>query len=322
MICPICGFDMKDEKNCEKCGFELSENEQTLEPETDVDFDSLEKIEVDFEEVDGEQEVQEDEISETVENLEVDFDEINQNVAEEKKSKSGMWGVSFVSFIAGVLATLIVIGCLNGTIVSYFDRITNGTPYETVESFCDFYFFADLDADNMVKTFSPYYRAQIAAELAQYNFQNDVDLNFDLTDDTKFKDVADFYINLINDPSTPLNKIKSIDFDKIVYYKSDSEEFKTYLNKYKVVDNEAKGVALFANVSFKIKIDVVEVEQETTVPQTSTKKNKKSNKTDTTTTQVVTQAPKTTTESRIHNCSAVCVKINDEWKVFNIQVLS
>ncbi|MBQ4155823.1 MAG: hypothetical protein IJD90_03350, partial [Clostridia bacterium] len=159
MICPVCGFDMKEEKTCEKCGFEASENEQTLEPETDVDFDSLEKIKVDFEEVDGEQEVQEDVISETVENLEVDFDEINQNVSEEKKSKNGMWGVSFVSFIAGVLATLIVVGCLNGTIVSYFDRITNGTPYETVESFCDFYFQDSPNADNMVKTFSPYLRA-------------------------------------------------------------------------------------------------------------------------------------------------------------------
>ena len=64
MICPICGFDMKEEKTCEKCGFEVVENEQVVESETETDFDALENIEVDFEEVDGEQEVQEDEVSE------------------------------------------------------------------------------------------------------------------------------------------------------------------------------------------------------------------------------------------------------------------
>ncbi len=318
MICPICGFDMKEELTCEKCGFVVQEH---IDEDASTDFDALEKIEVDFNELENSEVIAEDEVLADESDLEVDFETIEQNSVDVKSKKSNNWGSSIVSFIAGVLATLIVVGCLNGTIINYFDKITNGTPYETIDTFCDYYFFDNPSVDDMVKTFSSYYRSQVVDELAQYGFQNDVDLYFDMNDDEKFKDVANFYLNLINDTSSQSVKIKSINYDYITYYKSGSEQFESYLKKYKLVDNEANGVALFADVVFTINIDVTKVEQETVVPEISTKKNKKVNETDTTTAQTTTQTPKTTTENRIHKCYAVCVKVNNEWKIFSIQVL-
>ncbi len=311
MICPICGFDMKEETVCEKCGFE----------ETKVDFEALENIKVDFDDVETAEDVEE-KVSVEDEDLEIDFEQIDQKTVENKPKKSNFWGVSIVSFLAGVLATLIVVGSLNGTIISYFDKVTIGTPYETVESFCDFYFQDNPTVEGMVESFSPYLRSQIVSELAQYGFDTEVDLNADVTDDEKFKDVAKFYLDLVNDSNEQTTKITSIEYEDVQYYKSGSDEFNTYLEEYKNVEPTAEGVSLFANVSFTIKFDVTTVAEETTTVPASTKKNKKNNKTETTT-PTTTSAPKTETESMIYKCSVICVKINDGWCVYNgLQVLS
>ena len=318
MICPICGFEMQDEKTCEKCGFTVKENDQTQEEETVVDFEALEKVEVDLEEVDEVDETddtEEDDVLLDDEDLTVDFDEIDNMVLDKKSSKAGLFVSSFISFVAGVLATLVVIGCLNGTIISYFDRITNGSPNETVESFCKFYFMDEPSADDMVETFSPYLRSKIVSELEYYNSNGEVDLNIDVNDNKKFKDVAEYYIDLVSQSNTQKTDITSIEFTDVEYYKSGSDEFNNYMQEYKSVDKDAKGVSLFANVSFTIKFDVTTVEEETNAIPETTKKNNKS--------ETTTKAPKTKTESMVYKCSVVCVKINDNWCVYNgLQVLS
>ena len=181
MKCEKCGAELDENNICPICdnkpeGEEITANSEreVADNETKIDIEALENLKVDFEEVEGlEQSGQEytekDDFKASSDELVIDFDEINNNVKNtaEKKNNSS-WLVAFVSFIAGVLATLITIGCFNGTIINYFDRITNGSPKDAVESFCKFYYQTDSNAKKLTEIFSPYLREQIVDELKYY----------------------------------------------------------------------------------------------------------------------------------------------------------
>lgn len=341
MYCPKCGADIADNHSCEKCGW--SENDANTEEvknfdevETQADLNSLENLNVDFNEVDGFETEKEDEANFSDDDLKIDFETIDNGVKAKPGKKSGSTIiVSLISFIAGVLATLVVIGCVNGTVINYFDKFTNGTPYEVIENFCKSNFETN-DAKMFTKTSSPYYRAQIASAIKQqstyYGQQVDVDLDCDVTKNSEFEKVADYFMKNYVVSDTQKMVINKIDFKNIEYYKSDSDEFKSYLNEYKSSSNEkvakAEGVSLFAKVSCSISYTVKTVQQETTTAETTTTtaksdKTKKSDETQAETTTEApteaTQAPTTKVEKKDskEDCSIVCVKINKDWYVYN-----
>ena len=339
MKCENCGAALGDDNICPKCGWTLEERESSLdnENEIDADIDSLDNLVVDFDEIDGEDEsekaeFEEDEFGASDDELAIDFDEINKSSDKSKGQKGGSsWLVAFVSFIAGVLATLITIGCFNGTIIGYFDRITNGSPKECVESFCKFYYQTDSSAKKMTKVFSPYLRAHIISELKSYveyaGISTDVNLDIDVTKDSEFEKVAEYYLNLVTSSSTQQVKITNLKFNTIEYYKSGTDEFNSYLSEYKSSSDEnaakADGVSVFAKVSFKINYTVENIPQSTTVTeqQTTTDKNNADSKNDATaaTDEASTTEQTTTTsvEEETDECVVICVKVNDNWQVFN-----
>ncbi len=347
MKCKKCGMDMAESAVCPECGWRPEDDfdipEDSAEFETEVDIDSLENLQFNFNEVDGgseyeQEDYEKDDFDTSNDELVIDFDEINQNVVTSHKHKgSSSWLVAFVSFIAGVLATLITIGCFNGTIISYFDRITNGTPTETVENFCKFYYQSDSDVEKITNAFSPYLRAQIVSELQSYveyyGVEADINLDIDVTNDSEFAKVAEYYLSLVTQSLSQKITITSLDYKNIEYYKSGTDEFNSYLSEYQSSSDEkvaaAEGVSLFAKVSFSISYDIKTIQQETTTVVTTTtetetkKNNKKAEQTtqpmaEITTTQATTEAPtEASVETATEECIVVCVKINDSWYVFN-----
>lgn len=339
-ICPICGANSTEEQ------IAVDSEQKNLETETEVDIESLENLKVDFDEVDGsetteQEETEKDDFIVTSDELVIDFDEINNNAKNiVVKKNNSSWMFAFVSFIAGVLATLITIGCFNGTIINYFDKITNGSPKDTVESFCKFYYQTDSTAKKITEIFSPYLREQIVSELKSYTestgASTDVDFDIDVTNDGDFEKVAEFYLDLITNSSTQKISITKLDFDSIEYYKSGTDEFNSYLSEYKNSENEkvanAEGVSVFAKVSFKINFTIESIPQPTTVTQqkttanitektNKTKKKDSDNKNNTTATttkpQATTEQTTSSVEEESENGTVICVKVNDKWQIFN-----
>ncbi len=339
MICPICGFEMQEEKTCEKCGWVAEETKEAidqqetnaLEVEPEVNSEEVQGLDVDLQGIEDAEEVKEveDEFASTDEDLVIDFDEIDNNVVKEVP-KSNSWAVSLVSFLAGVLATLVVIGCFDGTIVKQFDKLSNGTPYEVIESYCNLNFGISLDSDEMINTYSPYLRAQVVNNIEYYNQMtgatSELDLDVDVTKDEEFKDIAKYYLDTYFEGSNQTVKINKLDFTDVEYYKSGSEEFEAYLSEYKSGAEElanADNVSVFANVIFDLSFEVTTMQEQTTaIPETTKKKNKK-NKAEQETTTMPTQAPTTKKESADVQCSVVCVKVDNSWYIFkDMQALS
>lgn len=343
MICPKCGFDMGEEKTCEKCGWveesaeiqnnEISEDNSIESEETQADLNSLENINVDFNEVEGTDSEAEDEVKTSPDDLVIDFDEINEKSKDMKNKKSGSsWLVALVSFIAGVLATLIVVGCLNGTVITYFDKVTNGTPYEVIEKFCKSNFETN-NAKDFTAACSPFYRAEILSAIQQqseyYNMETNLDYDMDVTKDSNFVPVAEYFMKNFVVSDTQKMIIDNIEYQGIEYYKSGTDEFHSYLDEYKGSSNsvvaQAKGVSLFAKVSCNIAYTVETIEQTTTTTTTTAKATKKAEKTEddkeTTSATEASQSNAVTTtsnkESAKESCTIVCVKINDTWYVYN-----
>lgn len=317
MFCPKCGFDMEDNKICEKCGF----NSETVETQNE----ELEDIKVDFDEnASAEVETEtEDEVVAKEEDLVIDFDEIQENQPI-KPANSGSWLVSLVSFIAGVLATLVVIGCVNGTVMSCFDKVVNGNPSDTVTSFLKTN-FETADTDVFTDISSIYYRSYIASTLESYAEQGysvDVDTDIDVTDDKAFKEVAKFWLT---GNSSYTIKVDDVIINSVDYYKSSSDEYNTNIEKYKSSTDEkvadaAKNATVFAKVSFSLDYSIVPIEQTTaeeTTTAASTEKTKKNNKTTTTTTTTTAAATTTTTTKGTEQGSIICVKEDGNWKIFS-----
>lgn len=313
MFCPKCGFDMEDNKICEKCGYD-SETVETQNEE-------LEDIKVNFDETDSNEIEKEDEVVANEDDLVIDFDEIEENQPI-KPANSGSWLVALVSFVAGVLATLIVIGCVNGTVMSAFDKVVNGNPQDTVTTFVKTN-FETADAKVFTENASVYYRSYIASTLASYAQQGysiDVDTDIDVTDDEKFLDIAKFWLS---GNSSYKIQVDNVEINNVEYYKSDSDEYETNIEKYKSSSDEkvvksADDVTVFAKVSFGLDYSIIPIEQ-TTTTQATTSSNKKSakNKTSETTTTTSSTTTATTTTKGAEQGSIVCVKENGNWKIFS-----
>lgn len=271
MICPKCGYDMGEEKVCTVCGFEneevveeeLEENETEVnETETEVDYNSLEELKVDFDEVDDDTNEEDDEVLLDETDLNVDFNEIDM-ASQRKSRKKGMssWLVALVSFIAGVLATLITIGCINGTLITCFDFITNGNPCEAVEKNL-FASYVTYDAKDFTDSTSLYYRNSLIEYLQYYQsmgYEFDTDLEIDASDDKAFNKLAEYYLTQIVASEAEKASIENVKYLDVNFVKSGTDSFDTYLKTYKESNNEkvakAEGVSAFAelvyNVDFK-----------------------------------------------------------------------
>ena len=318
MFCPKCGFDMGDNNTCEKCGFVVANEEE----KTDV----LEDVSVDIDETENVETEVEDEIGATEEDLVVDFNQIDENAAKSTKKSSGTWLVALVSFVAGALAALIVMSCINGTFMSFFDKTVNGNPGAVVESFLKDQ-LETQNAKSLTNECSVYYRNSVIEQLKQYQAygnQIDVDLDMDISKDSNFEKVAKFWWQ--GDSSRKF-KLLSFNATKIEYFKSGTSEYKDYLSTYKTsgvesVSKYAEKATMFAKVTFDMNYSIETIAQPTTAPETytaNTKKAKKGAKTTTTTTTTTTATQvttKSTTSKSSYSGTMICVKENGNWRIF------
>ncbi len=325
MICPKCGYDMGDSKSCEKCGY-VFENEEENVQNTEV----LEDISVDFDETDVSEIENEDEVKASDDDLVIDFDQIDESKNKKSKKNSGTWLVALVSFVAGALASLIVISCINGTFMSFFDKTVNGNPKEVLNSYIKTS-FETFSTKEYTKECSIYYRNSIVSQLKQYKEQGypiDVDMSLDITKDSNFEKIAKIWLQ--GNASYKFN-ILNIDATDIKYYKSGSDEYKEYMKNYKSSETDkvaeySKNATMFAKVTFSMNYSIKPIEQTTTTATTTTAKNDnkkaettgKTKSTTTTTTKITTQtSTKATTSKGAASGSMICVKENGSWKVFN-----
>ncbi len=325
MFCPKCGYDMQENTTCEKCGFDVKSAEETVE-KTEV----LEDISVDFDKAENVETEVEDEINATDEDMTVDFNQIDEVDTKKEKKSSGTWLVSLVSFIAGALACLIVVSCINGTFMSFFDKTVNGNPNDVVNNFLKTS-FVTFDTKEYTNECSIYYRNSIVNQLKQYESQGypiKVDTSLDITKDANFEKIAKFWLQ---GNASYKFKIAGVNAKEVEYYKSGSDEYKNYMNSYKTTGVEgvtkySKNATMFAKVTFEMSYSIVPVEQTTTKETVTTTAKKDAKKAEskgkTTTTTTTTTAKNTTTTTKATTSkgaetgNVICVKENGSWRIF------
>ncbi len=227
MNCPVCGADLKDKKVCE-CGWEEKEEktaeevvEETTEQVLPEDEDKVFNIEGVDDEALASTFGTPEELDEYLREYEIDFKKIQENEQKQKAKKKTPWGVAFVSLIAGVLATLIVIGSLNGTIVNLFDRVMYGSPQPTVENFVTA-FFETYDAKGVVKQSSPCLLSNFNANIGDVEAAE--------------QSVNGYFEYMLYNNALIKAKFKRvIEFE---YIKNGTDEFEDYLDEYKALGDE------------------------------------------------------------------------------------
>ena len=298
MKCPVCGADLENKKVCE-CGWEEKE-ETTAEDVTNETTEQVlpeneDKI-FNIEGVDDESLAAAfgtpEELDEYLREYEIDFKKIQEEEERQsrKTKKKTPWGVAIVSFLAGVLATLIVIGSLNGTILKLFDRVMYGSPKTSVETFFDCV-YETHNEDEFLKVISPYQRETVknaAIQFVSYGYVDsfEIDENVDVNDDKAFAPYVKAYLSYFASSGYSV-KIDSFESSDVIYYNNTSSTYDLYAKQYLPKSTDNKNVQLYADINCSLDLTI------------------KSDQT--------SQSESSTEEYKI-----VCAKIDGKWQVVTV----
>ncbi len=295
MNCPVCGTDLKDKKVCE-CGWKEKE-ETTEEVATETTEQVVPESEDKILDIEGADEENldvalgvDEELDEYLREYEIDFKEIQENEEKPKTKKKTPWGVAIISFLAGVLATLIVIGSLNGTILRLFDRVMYGSPKASVETFFDCIYETQKE-DEFLNVISPYQKETVksaAMQFVAYGYVDSfkVDENVDVNDDKAFKPYVKAYLSYFASSGYGV-KIDNFEVSDIIYYNNASDTYDAYATQYLPKSTDNKNVQLYADVNCSLDLTI-------TSEQTSE------------------------SESSTEEYKLVCAKIDGVWKIVTV----
>lgn len=246
MTCPKCGAHEgdKDVLVCRMCGEMLVDDDAVNEvaPETAVD----EEIPV----------VNEEEVSEEISADETDADAENAAAPADPKPEKVKYKLDIVSvitsFLAGVLCTLLVVGCVNGTFSSLYQKIIYGNPKKVVTEYCEA--FLAKDGEGILTTLSDAAADAYIEQIEQYGAYYGLETSADI-DDSEYLTMWLEY-----GYSGVFFKYDSIEDYKCEYIKRGTNEFESLLAEY---EGDVDEVKMAATVSFKLNYSAAEAVSDT-----------------------------------------------------------
>ena len=246
MTCPKCGAHEgdKDVLVCRMCGEMLVDDDAVNEvaPETAVD----EEIPV----------VNEEEVSEEISADETDADAENAAAPADPKPEKVKYKLDIVSVItsllAGVLCTLLVVGCVNGTFSSLYQKIIYGNPKKVVTEYCEA--FLAKDGEGILTTLSDAAADAYIEQIEQYGAYYGLETSADI-DDSEYLTMWLEY-----GYSGVFFKYDSIEDYKCEYIKRGTNEFESLLAEY---EGDVDEVKMAATVSFKLNYSAAEAVSDT-----------------------------------------------------------
>ena len=246
MTCPKCGAHEEDRDVlvCRMCGEMLVDDDAVNEvaPETAVD----EEIPV----------VNEEEVSEEISADETDADAENTAAPADPKPEKVKYKLDIVSvitsFLAGVLCTLLVVGCVNGTFSSLYQKIIYGNPKKVVTEYCEA--FLAKDGEGILTTLSDAAADAYIEQIEQYGAYYGLETSADI-DDSEYLTMWLEY-----GYSGVFFKYDSIEDYKCEYIKRGTNEFESLLAEY---EGDVDEVKMAATVSFKLNYSAAEAVSDT-----------------------------------------------------------
>lgn len=246
MTCPKCGAHEgdKDVLVCRMCGEMLVDDDAVNEvaPETAVD----EEIPL----------VNEEEVSEEISADETDADAENAAAPADPKPEKVKYKLDIVSvitsFLAGVLCTLLVVGCVNGTFSSLYQKIIYGNPKKVVTEYCEA--FLAKDGEGILTTLSDAAADAYIEQIEQYGAYYGLETSADI-DDSEYLTMWLEY-----GYSGVFFKYDSIEDYKCEYIKRGTNEFESLLAEY---EGDVDEVKMAATVSFKLNYSAAEAVSDT-----------------------------------------------------------
>ena len=246
MTCPKCGAHEgdKDVLVCRMCGEMLVDDDAVNEvaPETAVD----EEIPL----------VNEEEVSEEISADETDADAENTAAPADPKPEKVKYKLDIVSvitsFLAGVLCTLLVVGCVNGTFSSLYQKIIYGNPKKVVTEYCEA--FLAKDGEGILTTLSDAAADAYIEQIEQYGAYYGLETSADI-DDSEYLTMWLEY-----GYSGVFFKYDSIEDYKCEYIKRGTNEFESLLAEY---EGDVDEVKMAATVSFKLNYSAAEAVSDT-----------------------------------------------------------
>lgn len=240
MICKKCNKEFSGEEElCPECA---QTNEEVVQPEENLEVETQESLETlsPTDDIPAQEEnLDEFNSLEESENEDEDLEFINSDEEQTKvKKSSGILSI-IISFLCGVLATLITIGFLNGTAISMLDSIIEGNPSEAAKA------YITASYSNDAKKISEVYSIPLRALIKQnYN------LNFDVKDTKAFEKELKKLMN----SETPKVEVSNLKVKSTKFHKSNSKEYETFLSTAKQYYPELEGASAFATVTLSFEV--------------------------------------------------------------------
>ena len=247
MTCPKCGAHEEDRDVlvCRMCGEMLVDDDAVNEEVSETAVNEEVPV-VNEEEV--LKEVSADETEPEGENAEVPVE------PEPEKVKYKLDIVSVItSFLAGVLCTLLVVGCVNGTFSSLYKKVIYGSPKKVVTEYCEA--FLNKDGEAMLATFTDaaadsYISNYIAPYSAYYGLETSADMN-----DAEY---VSEWLEIVY--GSTIFRFDSISDFECEYIKRGTNEFESLLADY---EGDVDEVKMAATVSFIMNYSAADVVSDT-----------------------------------------------------------
>lgn len=246
MTCPKCGAHEgdKDVLVCRMCGEMLVDDDAVNEvaPETAVD----EEIPV----------VNEEEVSEEISADETDADAENTAAPADPKPEKVKYKLDIVSvitsFLAGVLCTLLVVGCVNGTFSSLYQKIIYGNPKKVVTEYCEA--FLAKDGEGILTTLSDAAADAYIEQIEQYGAYYGLETSADMND----AEYVSEWLEIVY--GSTIFRFDSISDFECEYIKRGTNEFESLLADY---EGDVDEVKMAATVSFTMNYSAADVVSDT-----------------------------------------------------------